>query len=907
MRAAVQLLLITAVSCQYRGGSISWERLGDSNTVRFTVKTSWTRTGATFVQVVDGVATAGDPNFQPKTGDVINVLGVETPKFITSNGFESYLQVTVTSHTERQGGGDHRVSDWTYWTTNFFEGISTFDVDFASADHTYTAELQGCCRMDMMRAGDSSCVDYFSGQGILKMCNTPYHLRASLRLDQNPPPLSFLPAWVPFRFSVLNNTEHVLQLPVIDFMDSMKVAPSQLPVRDPDQDGWDAKITREAADAFGSLSQTASVLAPADEAHRGTGIGGLGLGRRLLDNHEEVVDLEPLPPQPSPGKVMATASVSGTSVRMLKNEHQVLKLYSTDDCTGSDMVELLPGMDLCNGTMLFPSGNPVIQNLSCVLLPPRLSLQMTDTCSVSSPPSPESTVPYLMGQPVHFTDAGGSMIARCNNFRGSVPRACRVNQNGVVFPRMLWTTKEPEESCSLAACATSGTYTANTLPNVSTAISFLYRGDNHDQPVMYISNALPSGNYPVTLMLRTSSSASTMIEFVLHVMDNTYTTKFDYEQSPERTIRPMPVPTGFQTRIEWSFVGDVPPSTLMYNNINADMFGSDRPSFQRTDQAPQATVTWSPCLGNVGLYFICSSAVAVTDRYIWAPLACVLVRVLEDLPPRITMFEHGKPGEDQDTFSLYMGQSFEAVVQAFDNPSDSIDFLQVSKIDANTGDRLRARISYVYANVGTPSSPERALMPRLVEPGIPPFLSLVIGGPQNATETAMTPHMYDRVISYTPTRMHSGLEFSLCFLAVDARGVCPKDKEGKDRIGSGMERCMHVSVQRCKYALSPGQELSHIAGLFETNWLQFYAHNPLIPDPEVPFAGVNHLIINIGHLYKVERGENLYEIVRSMGMSHNQLRFLNADLSRQKESWWTTSLPEGQMVCVIPNSCAANV
>ncbi len=107
IRAVIQLLLLTAVSCQYRGGSIGWERLGDSNVVRFTVKTSWTRTSMTFVQVIDGVVQPGNPAYQPKTGDVVNVLGIETPKFVTSNGFEQYLQLTVTSHTEKQFGGDH--------------------------------------------------------------------------------------------------------------------------------------------------------------------------------------------------------------------------------------------------------------------------------------------------------------------------------------------------------------------------------------------------------------------------------------------------------------------------------------------------------------------------------------------------------------------------------------------------------------------------------------------------------------------------------------------------------------------------------------------------------------------------------------------------------------------------------
>jgi hypothetical protein len=58
---------------------------------------------------------------------------------------------------------------------------------------------------------------------------------------------------------------------------------------------------------------------------------------------------------------------------------------------------------------------------------------------------------------------------------------------------------------------------------------------------------------------------------------------------------------------------------------------------------------------------------------------------------------------------------------------------------------------------------------------------------------------------------------------------------------------------------------------------------------------------------QVGKGESLYDIMRQIGMTQNHLRFLNADLSRQKESWWTTALPEGAQICVIPNSCLSNV
>ena len=49
--------------------------------------------------------------------------------------------------------------------------------------------------------------------------------------------------------------------------------------------------------------------------------------------------------------------------------------------------------------------------------------------------------------------------------------------------------------------------------------------------------------------------------------------------------------------------------------------------------------------------------------------------------------------------------------------------------------------------------------------------------------------MVEQVVSFTPTRMHSGLELAVCFMAVDQRGSCEK-------LGDWSERCMHISVHR---------------------------------------------------------------------------------------------------------------
>lgn len=70
-------------------------------------------------------------------------------------------------------------------------------------------------------------------------------------------------------------------------------------------------------------------------------------------------------------------------------------------------------------------------------------------------------------------------------------------------------------------------------------------------------------------------------------------------------------------------------------------------------------------------------------------------------------------------------------------PDMLINFVctSISKFSMNTGDELRARVTYVYENVdkayGTASV---AKMPKIVEPAPPSFINLYIGGARIAVD-----------------------------------------------------------------------------------------------------------------------------------------------------------------------------
>ena len=199
----IQLLFLATTSAQFRGGTINWEPLAEgSNTVRFTVRSAWVRSAGTYVQLENNFPspTAG---YQPKVGDTVKVQGIETPKFLVSTGFEEYLELKVTKNSESCDGvqpgcnSAHDPDHWTWDSTNWFEGVSTYEVTLPSRDVTYVAELQGCCRMAAMAISDLNCIRPRDGKGIVQMCNSPYLLRATVQLSHKPPPVSFIPHFVP--------------------------------------------------------------------------------------------------------------------------------------------------------------------------------------------------------------------------------------------------------------------------------------------------------------------------------------------------------------------------------------------------------------------------------------------------------------------------------------------------------------------------------------------------------------------------------------------------------------------------------------------------------------------------------------------------------------------------------------
>ena len=78
-------------------------------------------------------------------------------------------------------------------------------------------------------------------------------------------------------------------------------------------------------------------------------------------------------------------------------------------------------------------------------------------------------------------------------------------------------------------------------------------------------------------------------------------------------------------------------------------------------------------------------------------------------------------------------------------------------MNTNTGDKLRARIMYKYAAPpgAKPGAPKRSIAPALLEPALPTFLGLQAAAAA-APGQALGITALDRLLTYHPSRMHSG-------------------------------------------------------------------------------------------------------------------------------------------------------
>merc|ERR1719183_37390 len=124
-----------------------------------------------------------------------------------------------------------------------------------------------------------------------------------------------------------------------------------------------------------------------------------------------------------------------------------------------------------------------------------------------------------------------------------------------------------------------------------------------------------------------------------------------------------------------------------------------------------------------------------------------------------------------------------------------------------------------------------------------------------------------------------------------------------------MSLCVEVKVASCRYKVRVRESLVDVATRFNTDWMQLWALNPQLhqPDIEVGFQQDSSALggmVKTGHMYKVDRGDYLSAIAYKFGTSVKMLLHLNANLVTDDSLHaGDQELKPGMKICVIPNSC----
>jgi len=99
-------------------------------------------------------------------------------------------------------------------------------------------------------------------------------------------------------------------------------------------------------------------------------------------------------------------------------------------------------------------------------------------------------------------------------------------------------------------------------------------------------------------------------------------------------------------------------------------------------------------------------------------------------------------------------------------------------------------------------------------------------------------------MTFKPSYKMGGYRQNLCVSVVDGGGSCSGTQAREP-----VQRCVAVSVVRCRYALQMDQQLQELAGQLGMDWIRLWSLNAELLHPDnIVFSGQE---IFIGHRYKV--------------------------------------------------------
>jgi len=232
------------------------------------------------------------------------------------------------------------------------------------------------------------------------------------------------------------------------------------------------------------------------------------------------------------------------------------------------------------------------------------------------------------------------------------------------------------------------------------------------------------------------------------------------------------------------------------------------------------------------------------------------------LPPKLVISEGGKGCMGAELEAVLSSDLFHAVqvfagvgmdlqIIARDSSWDTISELAASGYATTDPEGSVEHPGYTDRQSGLPRNMARAVL-------YPPVVTQ--GG-----------SVFSRRLRWVPLRSQGGAHpFLVCFTAQDSSGTTSASSNviipHKQSHG-----CIAVLLERCRYAVRPGETMQDIAAFYQTNWIQLWALNTDIMDPDGML--MEGSIVAIGHTYQVAEGDVIDWVVRKFGSSTAQVLF----------------------------------
>jgi len=262
---------------------------------------------------------------------------------------------------------------------------------------------------------------------------------------------------------------------------------------------------------------------------------------------------------------------------------------------------------------------------------------------------------------------------------------------------------------------------------------------------------------------------------------------------------------------------------------------------------------WTPSDAEVGAHTVCYDAVDDTRRQSSQQcLRLVVSAAATDGLPRITT----PMANEHITF--YMRQEKTITIKA-----ESSNPYEVMAIEASDSAKL--------LEFGLTMSPTSNVQGRV-----------------RATDTASSA-IVSVQLGWWPHTSHGALNMSVCFKLITyqdpGRPMLPPQ-----------QRCVVVTVERCKYIAAQGDDIKRIASIFNLDWLTLWGLNANLPTLATP-PGKQ---IMVGRLYEVLEGDTILSIATQFQTSVSSIRTLNHDLLNPRAA---SALPPSASICIFPNTC----